>query len=424
MLTAIARKIEIDSDVPTVFDKIEKVTRAFTAPGEWSKRWWEIPFEAVIRALRESYRKFVDARHLEAIPEAISSDDLRAALEERGTEIDPDPYESARVNGDRFERVLSEAYDMYRVWFGVHHPDSEVPDLPPAPNLGPDAYLVRWSDADLWQRALATLGDRRFTTACDGCSDPQMLRDWLGLEEEVVEESRGKRAERKEEAARKRRSVKIAGKSFKIGTIDYAMLLRQHTRTLEPPVGPRASEDEFTPLGSVAGHRGSGGGGTKGRSGHLRLSAEESEMVGILGEMQAYRFLKEEFGGRSVRASAWVSELRLKALPVVEGEKDEISYGLGFDFRFNHGGIRWHVEMKATKGEEPTFDLRISEVDAATRIARRRGKTWRWRILRVRNALSKKPEVDWLPNPFEEGFKTYYRLHRGGMVVSYAPEQD
>ena len=80
--------------------------------------------------------------------------------------------------------------------------------------------------------------------------------------------------------------------------------------------------------------------------------------------------------------------------------------------------------VNTTKGEEPSFDLGISEIEAATRIARRRGDTWRWRILRVRNALSKTPEIDWLPNPFEEGFKKRYRLHRGGMFVSYVRERD
>ena len=424
LLATIARKIAIDCGAPAVFRRIEEATRAFIAPGEWSKRWWEVPFEAVVEALRESYQEIVDARHLGAIPGATSSGALRVALEERGIGIEPDPYETARVNGDQFNMVLLAAHDLYRVWLEVHHPDMEVPDLPPAPDLGAEAYLVQWSDADLWRLAWATLGDERFTAACGGCLDPQTLRDSLGLDEEALIVRRRERAERDRETARKRRIFEIAGESFEFWTIDYGGLLRQHAKALEHPVGPRASKDEFTPLGPVTGREGSGSGGTKGKIGHRRLSPEESEVVGIVGEMHAYRFMQKEFGGRAVRASAWVSESRLKVLPVVEGEKDEISDGHGFDFRFNHNGIRWHVEVKATKGEESSFDLGISEIEAATRIARRRGKTWRWRILRVRNALSEKPEIDWLPNPFEEGFKKHYRLHRAGMVVSYARERD
>ena len=105
-------------------------------------------------------------------------------------------------------------------------------------------------------------------------------------------------------------------------------------------------------------------------------------------------------------------------------QSDETSDGYGFDFRFSHGGIRWRVEVKATRGDEPSFDLGISEIQAATDIARRRSDKLRWRILRVRNALSRHPEFDWLPNPFEDGFRNRFRLHQGGMLVSYVRRRD
>ena len=140
--------------------------------------------------------------------------------------------------------------------------------------------------------------------------------------------------------------------------------------------------------------------------------------------MHAYRYLRKEFGGRAVQARAWVSETRLKVLPLVEGEPDGTSDGHGFDFRFSHEGIRWRVEVKATRGDEPSFDLGLSEIQAATDIARRRSDRLRWRILRVRNVLSQYPEFDWLPNPFEDGFRNRFRLHQGGMLVSYVRRRD
>ena len=142
-------------------------------------------------------------------------------------------------------------------------------------------------------------------------------------------------------------------------------------------------------------------------------------MVGVVGEIHAYRYLRKEFGGRAVQARAWVSETRLKVLPLVGREPDGTSDGHGFDFRFSHEDIGWRVEVKATKGDEPSFDLGISEIQAATEIARRASEKLRWRILRLRNALSEHPEFDWLPNPFEDGFRSRFRLHQRGMVVSY-----
>ena len=107
-----------------------------------------------------------------------------------------------------------------------------------------------------------------------------------------------------------------------------------------------------------------------------------------------------------------------------EGEPDDTSDRYGFDFRFSRGGIRWCVEVKATRGDEPSFDLGMSEIQAATDSARRRSDRLRWRILRVRNALSRHPEFDWLPNPFEDGFRNRFRLHQGWMFVSYVRRRD
>ena len=105
----------------------------------------------------------------------------------------------------------------------------------------------------------------------------------------------------------------------------------------------------------------------------------EAELIGVVGEMHAYRYLRKEFGGRAVRASAWVSRSRLGVLPLVAAERNDTSDGHGFDFRFNHDGVRWHVEVKATKVDESSFELGISEIEAATSIARRSSKKWRWR---------------------------------------------
>ena len=133
--------------------------------------------------------------------------------------------------------------------------------------------------------------------------------------------------------------------------------------------------------------------------------------------MHAYRILRAEFG-KDVTADAWISEIRLKVLPLVAGERDDTSDGYGFDFRFRCKRRTWCVEVKATSGDDTQFDLGSTEINAATRLARKRG--WLWRILRIRNALSGRPEFDWLPNSFEEGFGKHFRLRRGGMMVTYA----
>ena len=298
LLPALAREIAIGRGEPQLFRKVEDATRAFTVPDDWSKRWWEVPFSAVVDALCESYREIVDAEHLEALREAHSAHQLRIALEDRGIGVDPDPYETARVNGDRFKKVLLDAHDLHRTWLEVRVPESRVPARPTVPELEAEAYLRHWSDAELWRSALAVLDDGAFAAACGEPSDLQTFRKRLGIDEKAIEAIRRERQEQEREAARRRKKVEIAGESFEIETIDYSELLRQHFNTLAQPSGPRAGKDEFTPLGMPPSPGGpSRGGGKKAKSAHRRLSPEEAEVVGIVGEMHAYRYLRKEFGG-------------------------------------------------------------------------------------------------------------------------------
>ncbi|MCY4155840.1 MAG: hypothetical protein OXF66_00095 [Gammaproteobacteria bacterium] len=422
LLAAIARAVAIECGEPELFKKIQDATHAFSAPNDWSLRYWEIPFEAVMDALCSLWAD-VDSEHLTVLRGAETLEQLHKAIEERGIAIEPDPYEIARANSEGFSGAWGDVHDLYRTWLETHDPDSRLPDLPAEPpGLAADTYLRRLSDAELWRLALENLDDKRFVDACGGAADAQSAKNQLGLDEKAVDRKRREREKREKEAARKAKMIKIDGAgTVEIDVIDYPAEFERLKQTLDDPVGPRASKGEFTQLGPLSIGGGGGGGGSGGGTAPRRPSPEEAEVVGIFGEMHAYRYLQKEFGKRSVRANSWVSELRLKVLPLVVGERVEISDGHGFDFRFTHQGIRWHVEVKATKKyDDASFDLGISEIKAAELIASRHGGTRRWVILRVRRALSEQPIIDLLPNPFEEGFQKHYRLHRGGMTVSYS----
>ena len=69
-----------------------------------------------------------------------------------------------------------------------------------------------------------------------------------------------------------------------------------------------------------------------------------------------------------------------------------------------------------------SFSFPPSEIRAATRLAN--SQRDRWRILRIRRALTDSPEIDLLPNPFETGFSDLFRLSSGGLTVRYALDAD
>lgn len=413
-LRGLARHIAVETCNPTLFRRLEAATRHFQGEDYWSSQWWEVPLNAVLAALRTNYAAILDKEdHLKVLQDAETLEELRSAFQKQGIAINPDPYEIARRNKERLEQMLSNVHDLHCLWTeSIRTPE---PPTPPD-DLNASAYLDEWSDRDLLEHALRIIGDNEFAEACDGCASPDEIRSRLDLDPENIKARRQERLQRKREAERKQRTFDVAGFSFEVGTTSYGELFG-HLAGLAHPEGPRASEDAFTPLADTCpDHTRSGGGGRK--TSNQRPSAYLRELVGVVGEMQAFRFLREEFGDDIVTQDAWVSELRLRVFPLVNGEPDNTSDGYGFDFQFNDRGKKWYVEVKATTGDDQQFDLGISEIEAATRFARKR--RGRWRILRVRKALSGQPEFDWLPNPFEEGFKKKFRLHRGGMMVSYS----
>ena len=419
-LCGLARHVALDTDMPELFHEIEAVSRSFAGDDAWPAQWWETPFRAVVDALRAGYAGIgVAGRHLEALEDVMTVDDLRAAFQARNMTTEPDPYQIARWNKDRLDEALSAVHDLHRTWAAVEAPDSTTSE-PPAPSddLDPRMYLCVLSTEELLERALRTIGDGGFAAACDGCVTIDEIRTRLGLDSEAVDAQRRERREREREEERQRRTFDVAGFRFEAGTASFGELM-EHFNTLAAPVGPRASQDEFTRL-AVPSHTGRSGGIRGG--GNNSLSPGLRELVGIVGEIHAYRFLREEFGNDVVTPAAWVSEIRRRVLRPVPGEKPDVSDGHGFDFRFSDHRGSWYVEVKSTMGDDPQFDLGISEIEAAARLTHERGG--RWRILRVRRALGVQPEFDWLPNPFREEFKNRFRLQRGGMQVSYVRENE
>ena len=424
LLRALARHVAIEADHPDLFHRIEEVSQALDADADWSTRWWEVPFSAVLDALRTGYVALTGIdRHLQVLDGATTIDDLRTAFQRHRVDIAPDPYETARRNRERLKDMLVRLHDVHRTWVEFQTPTA-TPPSPPAPpaRLDASAYLRGWSERELVEQSLHAIEADDFAAAGHGCSSIEAIRQQLGLTPEATEARCRERHRREQEDERRQRTFDVAGAPFEVGTASYSALF-ERLDGLAAPQGPRASRDEFTPLLNARPRREGSGAGGRGasRTPRRRPPAVLRDLAGIVGEIHAYRFLRAEFGSDIVTPDAWVSEIRLKILPRVEGEPNNTSDSHGFDFQFRHRRRKWHVEVKATTADDPQFELGISEIKAANRLARERGG--RWRILRVRNVLSDRPEFDWLPNPFEEGFKKHFHLHRGGMLVSYTPEK-
>ena len=429
LLGALARHVAVEMRDADLFLRMEEASQDFEAPPDWSSRWWEVPFDAVLGHLRTAYvdELGVDSGPVDALNDASTLADLREALVQRGITVDLDPYQTFRRNENRLGKEIGQVRDLHRAWLEVSEAEPAAPrhEASGSPRMDSSAYLRDWFDAEVFEQALEAVDDAEFIRQCNGCRAVDEARAKLGVTSQVVEQARRKRLERQREEERAKRTFTIAGKPFEVdGPESYGDLLAR-LGTLPEPQGPSVKGDESTRLvppgrGPTPRHRPAPA--SPGRTSHLYSRPHLPGLVGIVGEMHAYRYLRSEFGTDVVTPAAWVSENGLKVMPLAGGEKRDARDSHGFDFRFHCDGITWHFEVKATTEDDTSFSLPPSEIRAATRFANSHRD--RWRILRVRRARTVNPEIDVLPNPFETGSSDLFRLSSGGMTVRYALDAD
>ena len=411
------------SKITQVHEQLESSREWPRLCAEWSGKHWRVPFIAVLDVLRARFTKIPEAgRHCDVLDDVMTVASLRSALRDKGVRLDPDPREVARDNQYRFDQVVCELRECYEAWLKKTGAKSRSSARGFEVRLDASLYLRDWPYDDLLERAKLAVGDSDFCAAVKECTTMEGMRERLGITAGDLETIRQEHKRKNAETERENRTVEVAGGLFEIGgPVSYRELFDRLEVELSdpeqgegigpPPPGPdpgggmrpSASDDSEVSL-------------RRPKTSHLRGPPDLRELVGIVGEMHAFRFLRAKFG---IDTSAWVSESRTKVVPLLDGEEDVTSDSLGYDFRFTHDQITYCVEVKATTGDGTGFELPSSEINAATRIAPRGNE--RWRILRVLRALTKQPVCYWLPNPFEPGPGEQLRLLRqGGVTVEYA----
>lgn len=139
----------------------------------------------------------------------------------------------------------------------------------------------------------------------------------------------------------------------------------------------------------------------------------KKELIGLAGEIHAFRSLRSHFGPAMVPASAWVSENSEHCFPGNKGDDN-----VGYDFRIRVGRNEYFIEVKSTEGDDNLFELGSSEVRSAMELRDRRYA--KYLILRVSHALSASPVLETLPNPYDSSSRGLYDLIGSGFRFRYA----
>lgn len=346
-----------------------------------------------------------------------------------------DPVQCARANRELLNKAVTRLQEIGLAWAVVNDKrhataweGASVVFLNALDTaLATKAYLSLWNESDVFEliRALpASFEASEFWAALGRSTTFVALQEALGVTESAVADAVGKLNDLKEEARRRNKLIRVCGRDFD-GSEDNLETLWSHICDGIPDNAVLALSgiDLSKPLklSTVPASRvGRGRGGTSGKPGSTKqwLPKATEVLVGLAGEIHAFRRLQAQYGADVVTYSSWISSNSAIVFPENKPFADD---GAGCDFRFTSASRTFFVEVKSSSGDDDTFTLGSSEIRLAMELARAKSRKQKERfiILRVLNALSSVPVFQVLPNPYDERFQNLFDIFEAGARVRY-----
>lgn len=240
-----------------------------------------------------------------------------------------------------------------------------------------DEFLTWFAQLGLWPQTMLRTLDRSV----------------LGIAETEVEAEAQKARADRERLEREARSVRLNGEPRDPQTVDWLALSQEISdclpkAVLNRPIGTFA---DLAPAESSRRRPGRAG-GTGGGGPYRGIPQEKKDMIGRLGELTVYHWLKARQRGQDIDLG-WVSG---NAAPFVGRPGDD---GLGYDFRIRFNSQTWFIEVKSSTEDPCQFEMGETEVRFARDVARSR-KPERYVIVYVANVgQTGQTTIDVLPNP-------------------------
>jgi hypothetical protein len=432
-LLAFTREVGTHSDS---FRDLLSELEAIACPAHFAETLWEVRFADAVATYIEFFER-LDAPDaiLQLLVNCDAPIDLLNRLSEAGVKIEVDPVSLARDNRERLRQGLAKMQQLGLAWAVINDPayasaweggpEDFLNALDPA--VATDGYLRKWDEKDIvcLLRSLPRSNQGlAFWVALGQSETLAELQQILDLSAEAISQARGKLSELKESARRRSKLVQVCGQEFD-GSEDNLGALWSHicASIPEEALSALSAIDLSKPLKlvSVSPRRTSGSGGDRAGGPHPplpRLAKAMEILIGMAGEIHAFRRLQAEYGATVVTCSSWIS---MNGVSVFPENTSFANDGAGCDFRFMANGRMFFVEVKSSSGTDETFTLGSSEIRLAMDLARaiRRKRRERFVILRVMNAMSAKPTFQILPNPYDDRFQGFYNIVEAGARVRY-----
>jgi hypothetical protein len=408
------------------FSDFDEKLMEIECPDNFSTNYWSVPFDAVMNQISRLLGNWLIRREiLDVLTSATDNKDLVNKLENLGLEPNIDPLEIHAENQSRLLFILGEVRKAIIAWclknkLGLGTWDQDITAIKTqfSNYLNKEAFLSSWDDIQCF-RIIGQLDrleiHKEFWNIYDSAGSLGELFVKMGINSGDLEEVEERLEKHKRDQEKKKNTIIICGQKF-VNTQDNLPNLWDHIiHGINDDNLPDVNLDNFEDLKDMPSHmkrkRKPKKGARGGKSGG-RISQAMKDLMGLAGEIHAYRALRKKFGSDFIGPGCWKSENSLYRFP-----ENTTNDGFGCDFLIHDGNAKYFIEVKATQEEDESIQLGASEVELAIEKAGKRKEIFQ--IFHVINALTQQPLVRILPNPYDKKYKNKFRFVDAGLRIRY-----
>ena len=396
-------------------------------PAEYSTHFWQIEFIQAVKVVAEMFRSLgAEEKIVGLIASAETVRDLREKLNAMGLQPDLDPVAIQAENQKRLSHILENIQKAAIAWCISNEVETGIWEEPTEGLMKYFAeVLERGAFVDIWDEH-ACLGmiqmlprsqvhDPLWAVFARSASVTEIL-EGLQLSEKDLSKALDRLESYKKALEEMKKTVTVCGRKFHNKEDNLWNLWDHITLTIVEEMIPLVDLTKYDSMDDLErarkDRRQHDRVGKKKRKPPGRPSQAMKDLIGLAGEIHAFRALQKSYGSEVVGPNCWVSGNSRYKYP-----ENEVDDSLGCDFRFTNDRKTYFVEVKATQDDDESFELGYTEVGLAIETAGSKKEIFQ--VLHVVNALSVAPQFRLLPNPYDQRHKDKYRLEDAGLKVRY-----
>lgn len=425
-LKSIVRKLLKDNkEIGTYTDLIEQL-ESLGVPDNFQDLYWDVTFQqtmVVVKPLLVSWQAPLEG--IDSITTAQNVDELVTKLEVLNFEPTVDPLEIFTTNRASCLKTLQTIQKTGIIWClrnGVSFSfwDRNATDFLEfiEDPLEKEGYLDIWNDGKVFTISKSLPHDEEmkpFWNALDNSDNLSNFLISIDIKDEDLSSVEKKLEEIKNKAEKTKRVVGVCGKDFDNTEDNLSQLFNHIKGEIHDDSLPDIDLTDIAKLNEIKEKTKKKAGSSKKERRSKpkgRMSQAMKNLVGLAGEIHAYRVLRKKYGSTIVNPSSWISENSTFKFP-----GNSVSDDYGCDFKIKYNKKTYFIEVKATQGDEEVFELGLSEIRRAVEVANRRKE--KFIIFHITDALSDSPKFRFLPNPYDKKYSKLYRIFNAGLKIQY-----